>query len=154
MKKTVLSLLTLTAMLALSATRLLAHREGHEAEPPPPPAAPEHGHEHSTKVPETVAAIIEAITKQQTLLAKTVDDKKLGDAHDHAFAIRDLAKSLVAKVPEAKKADVEQAASRIATIAGDIDQSAAAGAQKTTESNVKAMSQTLKILQTIVSHSH
>lgn len=154
MKKQILSTLTFTAVLALSATRLLAHREGHEAEPPPPPAAPEHGHEHTTKAPETVAAIMEAIEKQQTLLAKTVDDKKLGDAHDYAFAIRDLAKSLVAKAPEAKKTDVEQATSRIAAIAGDIDRSAAAGAQKTTEASVKSMSQAIKTLQTIVSHAH
>lgn len=154
MKKPVLSTLTFTAVLALSATRLLAHREGHEAEPPPPPAAPEHGHEHTVKAPETIAAITQAIEKQQSLLTKVVADKKLEDAHDHAFAIRDLAKSLVAKVPEAKKADVEQAASRIAVIAGDIDRSAAAGAQKTTEASVKSMGLAIKTLQTNASHTH
>lgn len=154
MKKQILSTLTFIAVLALSATRLLAHREDHEAEPPPPPAAPEHGHEHTTKVPETIAAVTQAIEQQQALLAKTVADKKLGDAHDHAFAIRDLAKSLVAKVPEAKKADAEQAVSRIAELAGDIDRAAAAGAQKTTEASVKSMSRVIKTLQTIVSPSH
>lgn len=151
MKHPILPALTLTALLALSATRLPAHPGDHEI---PPPAASEQGHEHTTDVPETISAITAAIERQQIFLTKKVTDKNLADAHDHAFAIRDLAKSLIGKVSAAQKGDVEQAASKIAVLAGDIDRSAAAGAQKTTESNVRALGQAIKTLQTIVTHHH
>ncbi len=158
MKKSILSAIVLSALLAVTTSRVSAHPEGHAAEPPKKAAAPaaadDHGHEHTTKVPATVADILKEIEKQQTRLEKIVADKKLPDAHDHAFAIRDLAKSLVAKVPAAKKADVEQAAKKITEVAAAIDKSSAAGAQKTTESNAAAMGRAIKTLKTIVSHDH
>jgi hypothetical protein len=154
MKKPTLTSMTAAAFVALTATRAFAHPEGHETQPPPPPAAQEHGHEHSTKVPDSVAAIMAELPKQQALLVKTVADQQLGDAHDYAFTIRDLVKGLVAKVPEGKKKDVEVAAKKIADIASDIDKSAAAGAQKTTEANVKAMGGAIKTLGVILPHDH
>jgi hypothetical protein len=156
MKKSILSTSALVAFLALSTSRVLAHPDGHESAPQKPtaPDASAHGHEHTSKAPESVADILKEIDKQQDLLTKTVADKKLGDAHDHAFVIRDLAKALVGKVPEAKKADAEVAAKKIAEVATDIDKSSAAGAQKTTESNVKSMGQAIKTLQTILPHAH
>jgi hypothetical protein len=150
MKKSILTTLT---VLALAATRAFAHPDGHETQPPQPPPS-DHGHEHTTKVPDTAAAIMEKIDQHQARLVKTVDAKELGDAHDHAFAIRDLVKALVAKVPEAKKKDVEVAAQKIAQVAADIEKSAAAGAQKTTEANVKAMGGALKTLKLILPHDH
>jgi hypothetical protein len=153
MKKSILPCLTLSAILAMAASPAFAHPDGHETQPPPPPPS-DHGHEHTTKVPDSVAAIMEKIQQQQTNLVKTVDDKKLGDAHDYAFAIRDLVQALVAKVPEAKKKDVGVAAEKIAQVAADIDKSAAAGAQKTTEANVKAMNGALKTLKLILPHEH
>lgn len=151
MKKSLLSVTVLSAFLTFTTSRVSAHPEGHAAEPPKKAAASvattDHGHEHSTKVPETVVGIWAAIEKQQQRLNKVVADKKLGDAHDHAFAIRDLVKSLAGKVTDAKRADVEQAAKQIAGLAADIDKSAAAGAQKTTEGNVKALAAAVKALK-------
>jgi hypothetical protein len=154
MKKSILTSLTVSAFLALVASRAFAHPNGHETDPMPAPPPPAHGHEHTTKVPASAAAIMEEIQKQQALLIKTVDDKKLEDAHDYAFAIRDMVQALVTKVPEAKKKDVEVAAGKIAQVAADIEKSAAAGAQKTTEANVKSMGGALKTLKLILPHDH
>jgi hypothetical protein len=155
MKKTHLFISALYACFALSGIRVLAHIEGHPPEErrrpaPVAPATPppsEHGHEHTTKVPDTIAEIWTAIEKQQDKLTKTVAAKNLDDAHDHAFAIRDLANNLVAKVPETKRKDVEIAAKKISDLATAIDKSSAAGAQKTTESNAKAMTSAIKTLK-------
>jgi Flp pilus assembly protein TadD len=48
-----------------------------------------------------------------------------------------------------RKADAQAAAEKIAAIAADIEKSAAAGAQKTTESNVKALAGAIKALQAL-----
>ena len=156
MKKSILFASALAALLTVTINRATAHPGGHETAPqkPPAPAQPEHGHEHTTKIPESIADRMKEIEKQQVRLTKAVADEYLEDAHDYAFAIRDLAKSLVDKVPDAKKTDIEQAATKIATIAADIDRSSAAGAQKTTESNVRAMGNAIKTLQTIVARDH
>lgn len=77
----------------------------------------------------------------------TVEKKDLGEAHDHAFAIRDLVKALPAKVPAENKAKAEESAKEISQIAADIDKSGAAGAQKATEANVKKMGGAILALQ-------
>lgn len=115
--------------------------------------ASEHGHEHSTKVPDGVADIFKAVDKNLDRLTKSVAAKNLDDAHDYGFALRDLAAALVAKVPEAKKKDVEAAAKKISELATSIDKSSAAGAQKTTESSVKAMSNAVKALKTAAGYT-
>lgn len=115
--------------------------------------ASEHGHEHSTKVPEGIAGIFKDIDKNLDRLTKSVAAKNLDDAHDYGFALRDLAAALVAKVPEAKKKDVEAAAKKISELATAIDKSSAAGAQKTTESGVKAMANAVKALKTAAGHA-
>ena len=102
------------------------------------------GHSHFTKIPATTEEIWKEIDKQQLRLASTVAKKDLGEAHDHAFAIRDLVKALPAKVPVENKAKAEESAKEIAVIALDIDKSGAAGAQKATEENVKKMETAIK----------
>lgn len=144
------SLLVATSLVALSLTRLAAHPE-HEISPPP---VEEHSHEHSTKAPDTIVDITKEISRQQQLLEKSVEDRKLRDAHDYAFAIRDLAKALAAKLPETNKTNVEQAVARITETATAIDQSAAAGAQKTTEANVKIMVGAIKALYLTLPPGH
>ena len=97
------------------------------------------GHSHFTKIPATVEEIWTAIHKQQKNLAAVVAKKDLGEAHDHAFAIRDLVKALPTKVPARNKTEAEEGAKEITKLAAEIDKSGAAGAQKATETNVKKL---------------
>jgi hypothetical protein len=111
------------------------------------PAQAEGGHSHFTKIPATAEDIWKEITKQQGKLASVVAKKDLGEAHDHAFAIRDLVKALPAKVPSENKTKAEDGAKEITKIAADIDKSSAAKAQKATEANVKTMDAAIAKLQ-------
>lgn len=155
MKKSILYTTLLTSAFALTASRALMHPDGHEPEvkkAAAPVAAPTaaHGHEHKTKTPATSAEMWKEIEQRQGRLEKTVADKKLADAHDHAFVIRDLVKILAGKASDAMKPEAKKAAQKIAAIAADIDKSGAAGAQKTTEANVKAMAAAIKAFATNV----
>ncbi len=144
MKKTVLVAMSLLALIAFSAHQTAA-QDGKEKTPAPQEGG---GHSHFTKIPATVAEIWAEIHKQQTKLAAVVAKKDLGEAHDHAFAIRDLVKALPAKVPAESKTTAEESAKEIAKIAADIDKSGAAGAQKATEANVKKLESAVAALET------
>lgn len=155
MKTALLAAMTLTAAIAFNPVPAFAH-EGHDDEKPQPPApkveepkkpADSHGHSHATKIPDSVEDIWKAIYAKHEKLVSTVAAKKLADAHDYAFAIRDLVKALPAKVPAESKAKAEEGAKEIAKLAADIDKSSAAGAQKTTEANVKKMGEVIAALQ-------
>ena len=142
MKKTTLIAMGLLACIAFTATPILAQDKT------PAPATGGGGHSHFTKIPATVPEIWKAIHKQQADLVSTVAKKDLGEAHDHAFAIRDLVKALPARVSVENKATAEAGAKEIAKLAADIDKSGAAGAQKATEANVKKMGEAVRALQT------
>jgi hypothetical protein len=143
MKKTILAAMGLAAFIAFVAFPAGA-QEGKEKKP-----APKSGesHSHFTKIPEAVEDVWKEIHKQHGKLVATVAKKDLGEAHDHAFAIRDLVKALPGKVSADNKTKAEESAKEIAKIAGDIDKSGAAGAQKATETNVKKMEEAIKELQ-------
>ena len=87
------------------------------------------------------------IDKQQGKLVSIVEKKDLGEAHDHAFAIRDLVKALPAKVAAENKAKTGESSKEITKIAAEIDKSGAAGAQKATEGNVKKMAAAISALK-------
>ena len=144
MKKTTLVTMGLCAVIACTATPLLAQEKKQEK---PPTTEGGSGHSHFTKIPATVEEIWQAIHKQQGKLVSVVDKKDLGEAHDHAFAIRDLVKALPAKVAAELKTQAEEGAKEIAKLAADIDKSGAAGAQKATEINVKKMGEAVIALQ-------
>lgn len=144
MKMTNLIAMGLLASIVFTATPLLAQEKPAQK---PAPAAEGGGHSHFTKIPATVELIWKEIQKQQGKLASVVTKKDLGEAHDHAFAIRDLVKALPAKVPAGNKAKTEEAAKEITKLAADIDKSGAAGAQKATEANVKKMDAAIAALQ-------
>ena len=144
MKMTNLIAMGLLASIVFTATPLLAQEKPAQK---PAPAAEGGGHSHFTKIPATVELIWKEIQKQQGKLASVVAKKDLGEAHDHAFAIRDLVKALPAKVPAGNKAKTEEAAKEITKLAADIDKSGAAGAQKATEANVKKMDAAIAALQ-------
>lgn len=129
--------LGLSACIAITAISL-------QAQAPAPGGG---GHSHFTKIPATVDEIWKEIHKQQGKLVDTVAKKDLGEAHDHAFAIRDLVKALPAKVSAENKAKAEEGSKAITKLAADIDKSGAAGAQKATEGNVKKMGAAIKALE-------
>ena len=145
MKKTILIAMGLSICIAFTATLLLAQEKPAQK---PAPEADGGDHSHFTKIPATVELIWKEIQKQQGKLASVVAKKDLGEAHDHAFAIRDLVKAFPAKVPVENKTKTEEAAKEIAKISADIDKSGAAGAQKATEANVKKMDAAILALQT------
>jgi len=143
MKKPTLLILGLSAFIAF----VTNPTEAQEAKENKPAEKGGSGHSHSTKIPATVEEIWQAIHKQQQRLVSTVAKKDLAEAHDHAFAIRDLVRALPGKIPAEHKDKAETAAKQIAKIAADIDKSGAAGAQKATEANVKKMGDAITALQ-------
>jgi hypothetical protein len=109
---------------------------------------PEHGETHETiKIPDTVDGIIKEIDKHYQELADTVKAKKLSEVHEHAYAIRDLAKALPAKANPDMKKMVENAVKRVSQLAEDLDKSGDAGDQEKTEANLKKMDAALKTLE-------
>ncbi len=141
MKKTTLVAIALSAFIAFSTT------QAQETKEKKPAHESGSGHSHFTKIPATVEDIWKEIHKQLGKLAGVVADKELGEAHDHAFAVRDLVKALPEKVPAEKKSDAEAGAKEITKLAADIDKSGAAGAQKATEANVKKLGKAISALQ-------
>ena len=143
MKKTTLVAMSISVFIAFTTNQTQAQ----EAKGKKPAQEEGGGHSHFTKIPATVEEIWKEIHKQQGKLTSVVAKKDLGEAHDHAFAIRDLVKALPAKVPTENKTKTEKAAKEIAKIAADIDKSGAAKAQKATEANVKKMDTAIAALQ-------
>lgn len=134
MTKNTLLTLGIAAVIPFTVTLAVAQQDK-----PKKPIAEASGHSHFTKIPATVPEIWKEIRKQQGKLAAVVAEKDLGEAHDHAFAIRDLVLALPARISTENKAKTETAAKEIVRIAAAIDKSGAAGAQKSTESNVKKL---------------
>ena len=107
--------------------------------------------EHAEKkekmvMPETAEGIIAAIHKAHGELADIVKAKKLADVHKAAFAIRDLANGLPAKVAPDKKARVEGSVKNIAKLAEDLDKTGDDNNQAATEANLKKLDGVLKAL--------
>ena len=100
-----------------------------------------------TVVPETVEGIIEAIHKAHGELAEVVKAKKLADVHHKAFAVRDLANALPAKVAADKKARVEGSVKNIAKLAEDLDKTGDDNNQAGTEANLKKLDGVLMALE-------
>ena len=98
-------------------------------------------------VPDTLDGIWAEIHKHHHELTDTVKAKKLDEVHHHAFAIRDLAKGLPAKVPAEHKKHVENLVKKVSQIAADLDKSGDAGDQAKTEANLKKMDAALKDIE-------
>ena len=105
--------------------------------------------EHAEKMvmPETADGIMTEIHKHHGELADVVKSKKLADVHHHAFAIRDLANGLPAKVAADKKARVEGSVKNIAKLAEDLDKSGDDNNQAATEANLKKLDGVLMALE-------
>ena len=113
----------------------------------------EHKEGHAkVKVPDTLEGIWKEIHKHHQELADTVKAKKLADVHEHAFAIRDLAKGLPAKVHPDHKKHSENLVKKISQLAEDLDKSGDGGDQAKTEANLKKMDTALKDLEEMAAH--
>ncbi len=104
--------------------------------------------EHAEKmvIPATVDGIMEAIHKAHGELGEVVKAKKLADVHHKAFAVRDLANALPAKVAADKKARVEGSVKNIAKLADDLDKAGDDNNQAATEANLKKLDGVLTAL--------
>lgn len=98
-------------------------------------------------IPATGEGIWQEIHKRHGELEEVVKSKKLDDVHHHAFAIRDLAKALVAKTPANKKTVVKATVKKISMLAAELDKSGDAGDQAATEVNMKKFDGTLDNLE-------
>jgi len=109
---------------------------------------PGHEEEHAKiSIPDTKDGILKEIDKQHKALADTIKAKKLSEVHEHAFAIRDLAKALPAKTGPDMKKMVENAVKKVSQLADDLDKSGDAGDQAKTEANLKKMDTAIKTLE-------
>jgi hypothetical protein len=99
------------------------------------------------QIPDTKEGILKEIDTHHKELAATVKARKLSDVHEHAYAIRDLAKALPAKANPDHRKMVENAVKRVSQLAEDLDKSGDAGDQKKTEANLKKMNAALKTLE-------
>jgi hypothetical protein len=126
---------------------LVPHDDGHHQVA----ADSVHGHSHNTKIPATTAEIWETIARRQDQLAKTIRAKNLDDAHDYAFAIRDLAQALAAQAPAVQKAAADSAAKTIGVLAVAIDSTSAAKAQEATAANARAVEDAVGALKQALS---
>ena len=112
-------------------------------------------HEHSdhpdahakVQVPDTLDGIWADIHKHHKELADTVKAQKLAEVHEHAFAIRDLAKALPAKVPAEHKKHAENMVKKVSQLAADLDKSGDANDQAKTEANLKKLDAQLKDME-------
>lgn len=105
------------------------------------------GHAHNTKIPATTAEIWQTIEKRQDQLAKDIRANNLEDAHDYAFAIRDLARALVAQAPAEQKSAADSAAKSIAALATAIDNASAAEALEATAATARALDDAVNALK-------
>lgn len=103
--------------------------------------------ESKVQIPDTRDGILAEIHKHHDELTATVKAKKLDMVHEHAFAIRDLAKALPAKANPDMKKMVENAVKKVSQLAEDLDKSGDAGDQAATEANLKKFDSALKTLE-------
>jgi hypothetical protein len=103
--------------------------------------------EAKIQIPDTRDGILTEIHKHHDELTATVKAKKLDMVHEHAFAIRDLAKALPAKANPDMKKMVENAVKKVSQLAEDLDKSGDAGDQAATEANLKKFDAALKTLE-------
>ena len=99
------------------------------------------------EVPGTLGGIWTEIHKHHHELADTVKNHKLSEVHHHAFAIRDLAKGLPAKVPAEHKKHIETMVKKLSQLAADLDKSGDANDQARTEANLVKTDALLKELE-------
>jgi acetolactate synthase small subunit len=102
------------------------------------------------KVPDTLPDIWKQIHAHHQQLKDVVKDNKLAEVHEHAFAVRDLAKALPAKSPPDHKKHIENLVKKVSQIAADLDKSGDAGDKAATEANLKKFDAALKSMEDMI----
>jgi len=111
----------------------------------------DHNDAHAkVKVPDTLPDIWKEIHAHRQQLKDVVTANKLAEVHEHAFAIRDLAKALPAKSPPDHKKHIENLVKKVSQIAADLDKSGDAGDKPSTEANLKKLDASLKEMEDII----
>ncbi len=114
-------------------------------------------HEHKegeahgkVKVPDTLDGIWKEIHGHHQQLKDVVKENKLAEVHEHAFAVRDLAKALPAKSPPEHKKHIENLVKKVSQIAADLDKSGDAGDKAATEANLKKFDAALRSMEDMI----
>ncbi len=100
-----------------------------------------------TVIPETSAAIHQAVDKETDEMEKMIQEGKIGDLHHHAFAVRDLVAALPDKsssLPVEKLATVKADAKFVATLADRLDAAGDSNDKAASESNFGKLKDVLK----------
>lgn len=106
--------------------------------------------EGQEKIPATVSGIWAEVKMHQEQLGKIIADKKLDQAHEAAFEIRDLVNALPDKSMDLSAdnlAKVKSNAKYAADIAKRLDESGDAGDQAATEANFEKLRSFLKTIE-------
>lgn len=99
------------------------------------------------KIPNTPEGIWQEIHKNQSALESAVQNKKLGEIHPRAVAIKELTKALVDMVPAERKAVAQPGAEKINLAVGELHQAAHAGDQSAAEAKFKQFDEAVKQLE-------
>jgi hypothetical protein len=102
------------------------------------------------KIPDTVAAIWQSVDQETEGMAKGIQTGKLGELHQHAFAIRDLVGALPAhsaSLAADKLAKVKSDVKFVATLAQRLDAAGDANNKAAAESNFEKLRDVLKSIR-------
>jgi Spy/CpxP family protein refolding chaperone len=102
------------------------------------------------KIPDTVAAIWQSVDQETDGMAKEIQTGKLGELHQHAFAIRDLVGALPARsgsLAADKLAKVKSDAKFVATLAQRLDAAGDANNKAAAESNFEKLRDVLESIR-------
>lgn len=98
------------------------------------------------KIPDTVQGVWQAIDSQTSELKKTIEAGKLNNAHQYAFAIRDLVAALLTHpdaLPSDKFEEVKKQNKFVETLANRLDENGDQGDKTATETNFKKLQKVL-----------
>lgn len=102
------------------------------------------------KIPDTVAAIWQSVDQETEGMAREIQTGKLGELHQHAFAIRDLVAALPARsasLQPDKLAKVESDSKFIATLAQRLDAAGDANNKAAVEANFQKLKDVIKSIK-------
>jgi Skp family chaperone for outer membrane proteins len=102
------------------------------------------------KIPDTVAAIWQSVDRETEGMAKEIQTGKLGELHQHAFAIRDLVgalPALSASMAADKLAKIKSDAKFVATLSQRLDAAGDGNNKAAAESNFEKLKEVLKAIR-------
>jgi hypothetical protein len=106
--------------------------------------------ETPVKIPDTVAAIWQSVDRETEGIANEIQSGKLGELHQHAFAIRDLVGALPglsASMAADKLAKIKSDARSVATLAQRLDAAGDANNKAAAEANFQKLKDVIKSIK-------